>query len=200
MKDLTSRQSEILTFITEVISKEGMPPTRKEIALKFGFKSANSAEEHLKALDKKGFIDLHEGTSRGISINKNFLGIPIIGSVAAGSPLLAVENVEERIEFNGNIFSDSVDYFLRVKGDSMHEVGIIEDDLIAINKSKDVKPGDIVVARINDDVTVKTLFCFDKEKVILRPENKNYEDIEINPSIENFDIEGKCLGVLRNYN
>ena len=200
MKDLTSRQSEILTFISEVISNEGMPPTRKEIALKFGFKSANSAEEHLKALDKKGFIDLHEGTSRGISINKNFLGIPIIGSVAAGSPLLAVENVEERIEFNGNIFSDSIDYFLRVKGDSMYEKGIIEDDLIAINKRKDVNPGDIVVARINDDVTVKTLFCFDKEKVILRPENKNYEDIEINPSIENFDIEGKCLGVLRNYN
>ena len=200
MKDLTSRQSEILTFISEVISNEGMPPTRKEIALKFGFKSANSAEEHLKALGKKGFIDLHEGTSRGISINKNFLGIPIIGSVAAGSPLLAVENVEERIEFNGNIFSDSVDYFLRVKGDSMHEVGIIEDDLIAINKSKDVKPGDIVVARINDDVTVKTLFCFDKEKVILRPANKNYKDIVINPSIESFDIEGKCLGVLRNYN
>ena len=200
MKDLTSRQSEILTFISEVISNEGMPPTRKEIALKFGFKSANSAEEHLKALGKKGFIDLHEGTSRGISINKNFLGIPIIGSVAAGSPLLAVENVEERIEFNGNIFSDSVDYFLRVKGDSMHEVGIIEDDLIAINKSKDVKPGDIVVARINDDVTVKTLFCFDKEKVILRPANKNYKDIVINPSIDSFDIEGKCLGVLRNYN
>lgn len=200
MKDLTSRQSEILTFISEVISNEGMPPTRKEIALKFGFKSANSAEEHLKALDKKGFIDLHEGTSRGISINKNFLGIPIIGSVAAGSPLLAVENVEERIEFNGNIFSDSVDYFLRVKGDSMHEVGIIEDDLIAINKRKDVKPGDIVVARINDDVTVKTLFCFDKEEVILRPANKNYKDIVINPSIDSFDIEGKCLGVLRNYN
>ena len=199
MKDLTSRQSEILTFISEVISNEGMPPTRKEIALKFGFKSANSAEEHLKALDKKGFIDLHGGTSRGISVNKNFLGIPLIGSVAAGSPLLAVENVEERIEFNGNIFSDSVDYFLRVKGDSMHEVGIIEDDLIAINKRKDVKPGDIVVARINDDVTVKTLFCFDKEEVILRPANKNYKDIVINPSIESFDIEGKCLGVLRNY-
>ena len=107
MKDLTSRQSEILTFISEVISNEGMPPTRKEIALKFGFKSANSAEEHLKALDKKGFIDLHGGTSRGISINKNFLGIPIVGSVAAGSPLLAVENVEERIEFNGNIITES---------------------------------------------------------------------------------------------
>ena len=171
-----------------------------EIALKFGFKSANSAEEHLKALDKKGYIDLHGGTSRGISINKSFLGIPIVGSVAAGSPLLAVENVEERIEFNGNIFSDSVDYFLRVKGDSMNEVGIVEGDLIAINKRKDVKPGDIVVARINDDVTVKTLFHFDKRKVILRPENKNYKDIEINPSVDNFDIEGKCLGVLRNYN
>ena len=175
-------------------------PTRKEIALKFGFKSANSAEEHLKALDKKGYIDLHGGTSRGISINKSFLGIPIVGSVAAGSPLLAVENVEERIEFNGNIFSDSVDYFLRVKGDSMNEVGIVEGDLIAINKRKDVKPGDIVVARINDDVTVKTLFHLDKRKVILRPENKNYRDIEINPSVENFDIEGKCLGVLRNHN
>ena len=200
MKNLTSRQSEILTFISEVISNEGMPPTRKEIALKFGFKSANSAEEHLKALDKKGFIDLQGGTSRGISINKNFLGIPIIGSVAAGSPLLAVENVEERIEFNGNIFSDSIDYFLRVKGDSMYEKGIIEDDLIAINKRKDVNPGDIVVARINDDVTVKTLFCFDKNKIILRPANKNYKDIEINPLIESFDIEGKCLGVLRNYN
>ena len=137
---------------------------------------------------------------RGISISKSFLGIPIVGSVAAGSPLLAVENVEERIDFNGNIFSDSVDYFLRVKGDSMNEVGIVEGDLIAINKRKDVKPGDIVVARINDDVTVKTLFHFDKRKVILRPENKNYKDIEINPSVENFDIEGKCLGVLRNYN
>ena len=184
MKNLTERQSEILSFISEIISNEGMPPTRKEIALKFGFKSANSAEEHLKALDKKGYIDLHGGTSRGISINKSFLGIPIVGSVAAGSPLLAVENVEERIEFNGNIFSDSVDYFLRVKGDSMNEVGIVEGDLIAINKRKDVKPGDIVVARINDDVTVKTLFHLDKRKVILRPENKNYKDIEINPSID----------------
>ena len=199
MKNLTKRQSEILTFISREISNEGMPPTRKEIALKFGFKSANSAEEHLKALDKKGYIDLQGGTSRGISINKSFLGIPIVGSVAAGSPLLAVENVEERIEFNGNIFSDSVDYFLRVKGDSMNEVGIVEGDLIAINKRKDVKPGDIVVARINDDVTVKTLFHLDKRKVILRPENKNYKDIQINPSVENFDIEGKCLGVLRNY-
>ena len=105
-----------------------------------------------------------------ISINKSFLGIPIVGSVAAGSPLLAVENVEERIEFKGNIFSDSVDYFLRVKGDSMNEVGIIEGDLIAINKKKDVKPGDIIVARINDDVTVTTLFFLDKRKVILRPD------------------------------
>ena len=113
---------------------------------------------------------------------------------------MAVENVEERIDFNGNIFSDSVDYFLRVKGDSMNEIGIVEGDLIAINKRKNVKPGDIVVARINDDVTVKTLFHLDKGKVILRPENKNYKDIEINPSVDNFDIEGKCLGVLRNYN
>ena len=200
MKNLTTRQSEILSFISEVISNEGMPPTRKEISLKFGFKSANSAEEHLKALDKKGYIDLRCGTSRGISIKKSFIGIPIVGSVAAGSPLLAVENVEERIEFNGNIFSDSVDYFLRVKGDSMQEVGIVEGDLIAINKRREVKPGDIVVARINDDVTVKTLFYLDKKKVVLRPENKNYEDIEIDPSIERFDIEGKCLGVLRNYN
>ena len=156
MNTLTVRQKEIFEFIKSKISDEGYPPTRMEISNYFGFKSPNAAEDHLKALKKKGFIEILSGTSRGISLSNIDEGIPVIGLVSAGSPMLAEENVEKRIPPHP-ISSHGVDYYLRVKGDSMIDVGIFENDLIAVNKDLNIKKGSIVIARIDDEVTVKTI-------------------------------------------
>jgi len=198
MKTLTKRQEEILNLIKSHIQDLGFPPTRADIAKSLGFKSPNAAEQHLRAIEKKGFINILSGASRGIILNDTANDdIPIIGLVAAGGPILAEENIEKTIPRSNNLLSNEIDYYLRVKGDSMIEVGIFEEDLIGVSKTLNPKIGSIVVARINNEVTVKTLIEFNQNKVILRAENKNYSDIKINPSIDDLVIEGSCVALLR---
>ena len=198
MNDLTSRQKEIFDFIKSKISKEGYPPTRMEISNFFGFKSPNAAEDHLKALKKKGFIEILSGTSRGISLCANTIDeIPVIGLVSAGSPILAEENVEKKIPALP-ISSHGVDYYLKVKGDSMIDVGIFENDLIAVNKDLKIKKNAIVIARLDDDVTVKTLKEISDNRIVLKAENKNYKDIVIDPNKVSLNFEGTCIGLIRN--
>ena len=199
MENLTTRQQEIFDFIKKEIEFNGYPPTRSEIAKVFGFKSPNAAEDHIKALKKKGVLNIVSGASRGISINKEEIGIPVIGIVSAGGPILAQENIEKRIPSSQNILSHGVDFYLRVKGDSMIEAGILENDLIAVNKKAQIKKGSIVIARINDEVTVKTLKSISPELVILQPENSNYSDIKVNPKVEELSFEGTCVGLLRDF-
>ena len=199
MKNLTKRQNEIFNFIKEEIESNGYPPTRSEISRTFGFKSPNAAEDHLRALKKKGVLDLAAGTSRGITLNIESSGIPVIGLVSAGGPILAEENIEKTLPKNPGILSHGVDFYLKVKGDSMIDVGIFENDLIAINKNLPVKTGNIVVARINNEVTVKTLLKLSNKLVILKPENSSYEDLEINPTKESLVFEGTCVGLLRDF-
>jgi len=198
MKNLTKRQEEILNLIKTHILDFGFPPTRADIAKTLGFKSPNAAEQHLRAIEKKGFIKILSGASRGIVLNETEDDeIPVIGLVAAGGPILAQENIEKTIPKSKNLLSSDIDYYLRVKGDSMVEVGIYEEDLIGVSKSKDLKVGNVVVARINDEVTVKTLIELSQTKVVLRPENHNYEDITINPQVDDLDFEGSCVALLR---
>ena len=198
MKNLTKRQEEILDLIKSHISDFGFPPTRADIANKLGFKSPNAAEQHLRAIEKKGFIKILSGASRGIVLSESENNeIPVIGLVAAGGPILAQENIEKTIPKSRNLFSDDIDYYLRVKGDSMVDVGIYEEDLIGVSKSKDLKVGNIVVARINDEVTVKTLIEMSQTKVVLRPENQNYKDIIVNPETDELAIEGSCVALVR---
>ena len=208
MKDLTSRQKEILDLIKDHLKEKGFPPTRADISKTLGFKSNNAAEQHLRAIEKKGFISILSGASRGIVLNeeemkrKGYLleekGIPVIGLVAAGGPILAQENIERTIPNSQNLLSEKVDYYLRVKGDSMVDVGIFEEDLIGVKKTNDIKVGSVVVARINEEVTVKTLKKFSSEEVVLKAENKNYSDIKVNPSVDELNFEGICVGLLRN--
>ena len=198
MKNLTKRQEEILNLIKTHISDFGFPPTRADIAKTLGFKSPNAAEQHLRAIEKKGFIKILSGASRGIVLSESESNeIPVIGLVAAGGPILAQENIEKTIPKSRNLFSDDIDYYLRVKGDSMVDVGIYEEDLIGVSKSKDFKVGNIVVARINDEVTVKTLIEMSQTKVVLRPENQNYKDIIVNPETDELAIEGSCVALVR---
>ncbi len=198
MKDLTSRQREILELIKSHLKDKGFPPTRADISRTLGFKSHNAAEQHLRAIEKKGFISILAGASRGIVLNEEEKGIPVIGLVAAGGPILAQENIEKRIPASQSLLSENVDYYLRVKGDSMVDVGIFEEDLIGVKKTNDIKVGSIVVARINDEVTVKTLKKLSLEEVILKAENENYSDIKVNPSVDELNFEGTCVGLLRN--
>ena len=198
MKDLTSRQKEILDLIKDHLKEKGFPPTRADISRTLGFKSHNAAEQHLRAIEKKGFISILSGASRGIVLNEEEKGIPVIGLVAAGGPILAQENIEKRIPTSQSLLSEKVDYYLRVKGDSMVDVGIFEEDLIGVKKTNDIKVGSVVVARINEEVTVKTLKKFSTEEVVLKAENKNYSDIKINPSVDELNFEGTCVGLLRN--
>ena len=198
MKGLTARQEQILNLIKSYLKNNGFPPTRADIANTLGFKSANAAEQHLRAIEKKGFISILSGASRGIVLNEEEKGIPVIGLVAAGGPILAQENIEKRIPASQSLLSENVDYYLRVKGDSMVDVGIFEEDLIGVKKTNDIKVGSVVVARINDEVTVKTLKKLSLEEVILKAENENYSDIKVNPSVDELNFEGTCVGLLRN--
>ena len=198
MKNLTKRQEEILNLIKTHILDLGFPPTRADIARSLGFKSPNAAEQHLRAIEKKGFIKILSGASRGIVLNDNEdEHIPVIGLVAAGGPILAEENIEKTIPRSNNLLSSDIDYYLRVKGDSMVDIGIIEEDLIGVSKSANTKIGSVVVARINNEVTVKTLIEMSQNKVVLRPENKEYDDIIVNPQVEELAIEGSCVALLR---
>ena len=198
MKNLTKRQEEILNLIKTHILDLGFPPTRADIANTLGFKSPNAAEQHLRAIEKKGFIKILSGASRGIVLNDSSDDeIPVIGLVAAGGPILAQENIEKTVPISNNLLSEKIDFYLRVKGDSMVDVGIFEEDLIGINKSIEPKVGSVVVARINDDVTVKTLIEISKHKVILRAENENYPDIVVDPKVDQLAFEGSCVALIR---
>lgn len=199
MKALTNRQSQIFDLIKEKISETGMPPTRAEIASFFGFKSANAAEEHLKALAKKGYIEMLPGTSRGIRLAEEFIedeGIPLIGRVAAGEPILAQEHVEEHYKIDGNMFHPAADYLLRVNGESMKDIGILDGDLLAVHATTDVQNGQVIVARVEEDVTVKR-FKREGNIVYLHAENEDFSPIKVDLANQHFNVEGIAVGVIR---
>ncbi len=195
---LTARQQEVLELIRRYIDETGYPPTRADIARELGFRSANAAEEHLKALARKGAIEIIAGASRGIRLAEKHTGIPVVGRVAAGSPILAEEHIEEYCDVSASFFQPRADYFLRVKGDSMIEAGIFEDDLLAVHRTSDVSNGQIVVARIDDEVTVKRFQRGrNKHQLLLLPENRDYEPIEVDLRERSCTIEGLSVGILR---
>ncbi len=197
MDNLTPRQAEILDLIKQHIKDTGYPPTRADIAAELGFKSPNAAEEHLKALARKGAIEMIPGTSRGIRLPANS-GLPIIGRVAAGSPILAEEHFEDRVEMPVGFFHPRADFLLRVHGDSMCEVGILDGDLLAVHKTLEASAGQIIVARIEDEVTVKRFQrTRNRSKIILLPENRDYRPIEVDLRKQDFHIEGLSVGVIR---
>jgi len=198
MIKLTARQQQVLNLVKQHIEETGYPPTRADIAQELGFKSANAAEEHLKALARKGAIEVIPGASRGIRIPDMQAGIPIVGMVAAGAPIMAVENIEDHCEVPASLFSPKADYFLRVRGDSMIDIGIFEDDLLAVHSTQDVKNGDIVVARVDDEVTVKRLHRGrSKYQLELLPENKDYQPIVVDLREQQCTIEGLSVGIIR---
>jgi repressor LexA len=195
---LTARQSEILELIKTWIEETGYPPTRADIAKELGFKSANAAEEHLKALARKGAIEMTAGASRGIRLPDHQTGLPIVGRVAAGSPILAEQHIEDYCDLSASFFHPRADFLLRVHGDSMIEIGIMDGDLLAVHKTSDANNGDIVVARIGDEVTVKRLQkTRSKHLIQLLPENKDYKPIEVDLREQQFAIEGLSVGILR---
>jgi repressor LexA len=196
---LTPRQQQILDLIKQHIEDTGYPPTRAEIAAVLGFKSPNAAEEHLRALARKGVIEMIAGTSRGIRLlDQDPAGLPLVGRVAAGEPILAVENIEDYLEVAANMFYPQADYLLRVHGMSMKDVGIMDGDLLAVHKADTAENGQIVVARIEDEVTVKRLKKTRKRhEIMLLPENKTLEPILVDLREQNFAIEGLGVGVIR---
>ena len=193
MLNLTAQQIKVFDVIKESMQNNGYPPTRAEIARILDFKSVNAAESHIKALVKKGVIEKVPGSSRGIKLVEEASGIPLVGSVAAGSPILAVENIEKTIPLNP--LTKAVDFFLRVQGDSMAEAGILDNDLVGIKKTNNAENGEIVVARIDEDVTLKR-FSKNKTSIKLIAENSAYEEIHVSEQTD-FAIEGKAVGVIR---
>ncbi len=200
MDQLTPRQSEILLFLQEFIEETGMPPTRAEIARSLGFRSVNAAEEHLRALQRKGVIELIPGTSRGIRL-KDFLreqlGLPLIGRVAAGSPILAEEHIEAHYRIDTSIFNPRPHYLLRVQGMSMKDAGILDGDLVAVHRTPEVRSGQIIVARLEDEVTVKR-YRQEGKIVWLLPENSDFSPIKVDLKKETMVIEGVVVGLVRN--
>lgn len=212
---LTARQQEILDLIRNTMARTGAPPTRAEIATALGFRSANAAEEHLQALARKGAIELISGTSRGIRLKSvprtgprstdllsltlpglAQLSLPLIGRVAAGSPILAQEHVDQTFHVESHLFSERPDYLLRVRGMSMRDAGIMDGDLLAVKATREVRSGQIVVARLGDEVTVKRLRRSEGQ-IELLPENPDYPIIHVDPE-EPFEIEGLAVGLIRN--
>lgn len=197
MIKLTDRQEEVLRLVRDYIRETGYPPTRAEIADELGFRSANAAEEHLRALARKGAIEMVAGASRGIRLPME-TGIPVVGRVAAGDPILAEQNIEDYCDISPSFFSPQADYLLRVKGYSMQDVGILDGDLLAVHKTTQVRNGQIVVARIGDEVTVKRFRRErNKQQVELVPENPDFEVITVNLKDDDFSIEGLSVGVIR---
>ncbi|MEE9492580.1 MAG: transcriptional repressor LexA [Gammaproteobacteria bacterium] len=198
MSNLTARQAEILDYIYQFSAEEGCPPTRAEIAEAFGFRSLNAAEEHLKALHKKGAIELLAGSSRGIRLlEEEVKGIPLVGRVAAGNPVLAEENIEDYLPVDPALFHPRAHYLLRVTGMSMRNIGIMDGDLLAVHRTSKAENGQIVVARIEDEVTVKR---FKQRGSIVRllPENDDFEPIVVDLKHQELAIEGRGVGILRN--
>ncbi len=199
MQALTPRQNQVLELIRKHIQDTGYPPTRADIAQVLGFKSPNAAEEHLKALAKKGAIEMVPGTSRGIRLPEPS-GLPIVGRVAAGSPILAQEHIEDVCSVPPDFFRPLAHYLLRVQGDSMRDAGILDGDLLAVHKTSEARDGQIIVARIEDEVTVKRLERGrSKSRLRLLPENDEFEPIEVDLTHQSFAIEGLSVGVLRRY-
>jgi repressor LexA len=201
MLKLTPRQAEILAFIKHCLDDNGYPPTRAEIAQALGFKSPNAAEEHLKALARKGAIEMIPGASRGIRIpgyepNNTEEGLPVIGRVAAGAPILAQQNIEDSCRINPEFFHPKADYLLRVRGMSMKDIGILDGDLLAVHTTREAHNGQVVVARIDDEVTVKR-FKREGNKVWLIAENPEFAPIEVNLEEQELIIEGLSVGVIR---
>ena len=198
-KPLTKRQQQVLEIVKDHIEESGYPPTRVDISQKLGFKSPNAAEEHLKALAKKGAIVLTPGTSRGIRLPDNVKeGIPVVGRVAAGDPILAAENIEDNVDLPPSFFNPRADYLLRVKGDSMINVGILDGDLLAVHKTNEATSGQIVVARIESEVTVKRFKrTKNPNQIFLLPENDDFSPIEVDLENQAFQIEGRSVGVIR---
>jgi repressor LexA len=205
MDELTERQSEILKLIRELTEVSGYPPTRAEIAERMGFRSVNAAEQHLRALERKGAIEIASGASRGIRVREGrpgsrlgrLLELPVIGRVAAGSPMLAEEHLQGRYQVDPNLFTPRADYLLRVRGMSMRDAGILEGDLLAVHRTQEARTGQVVVARLADEVTVKR-FRRRGHAVQLLPENPDFEPIEVDLRNESLVIEGIAVGVIRN--
>ncbi|WP_028025796.1 transcriptional repressor LexA [Enterovibrio calviensis] len=202
MKPLTARQQQVFDLIKAKIDETGMPPTRAEIARELGFRSANAAEEHLKALARKGVLEIVPGASRGIRLliaaeSANDDGLPLIGRVAAGEPILAQEHVEMHYKVDPSLFKPSADFLLRVNGMSMKDIGIMDGDLLAVHKTQDVRNGQVVVARVEDDVTVKRLERKGTQ-VWLHAENEEFSPIVVDLTQQNLSIEGIAVGVIRN--
>ena len=209
---LTARQQQILELVQRAIRTTGAPPTRAEIASELGFRSANAAEEHLQALARKGVLELISGTSRGIRLRQPAtmgsgmhqqtldafaqLALPLIGRVAAGSPLLAQEHVDQTYHIEPSLFVHRPDYLLRVRGMSMRDAGIMDGDLLAVQSTREARNGQIVVARLGDDVTVKRFHRL-KNQIELHAENPDYPTIVVQPG-EPFEIEGLAVGLIRN--
>jgi repressor LexA len=210
MIKLTARQEEILNLIREAIENTGFPPTRAEIAAELGFKSANAAEEHLQALARKGAIEISPGTSRGIRLlgpaveaipmppPTLMMSLPLVGRVAAGSPILALEHVEATYNVDPAMFSSKPDYLLKVRGLSMRDAGIMDGDLLAVKKVDSAKNGQIVVARIGDDVTVKR-YKKTGSLIELFPENPDFKVIKVDPAVDDFTLEGLAVGLMRTW-
>lgn len=197
MENLTPRQAQVLDLIRQHINDTGYPPTRADIAQRLGFRSPNAAEEHLKALARKGAIEMIPGTSRGIRLPEP-PGLPVIGRVAAGSPILAQQNIEDHVDLPAGFFRPRADYLLRVRGDSMRDIGILDGDLLAVHRTPEAANGQIVVARVDDEVTVKRFQrTRSRHRVLLLPENADYSPIEVDLSQQEFHIEGLSVGVIR---
>ena len=214
---LTDRQQQILELVQSAIERTGAPPTRAEIATELGFRSPNAAEEHLQALARKGVIELVGGTSRGIRLRadtlralneargKQFnlplmsqLTLPLVGRVAAGSPILAQEHIDQTYIVEASMFARRPDYLLKVRGMSMRDAGIMDGDLLAVQKSKEAKNGQIVVARLGDEVTVKR-FKRGRHGIELVPENPDFQTIVVHPGETQFELEGLAVGLIRNH-
>jgi repressor LexA len=205
---LTARQQQIFDLVRRAIEKTGAPPTRAEIANELGFKSANAAEEHLQALARKGVLELVGGTSRGIRLKSDTLRalkspvhslaqlmLPLVGRVAAGAPILAQEHVEQSYALEASLFSRTPDYLLKVRGMSMRDAGILDGDLLAVQQAKDARNGQIVVARLGDEVTVKR-FRRHRDRIELIPENPDFETLVVGPD-DHFELEGLAVGLIR---
>ena len=201
MDELTPRQQQILDFIRQEIAATGMPPTIAEIAAAMKVNSTNGIRGHLQALEKKGAITLVSGASRGIQLTEqteSYQGLPIVGRVAAGNPILAEEHIEDYCQVDAKVFHPKADYLLRVQGESMREVGILDGDLLAVHRTSVADNGQIVVARVDDEVTVKRLHKAGST-VFLNPENPDYAPIEIDLKTQALCIEGIAVGIFRKY-
>ncbi len=197
MIKLTARQQQVLDFIRSALDETGFPPTRAEIAAELGFRSPNAAEEHLKALARKGAIEIMPGASRGLRIiEQEQPGLPIIGRVAAGEPILAQEHIEDYLQIPVSFFHPAADFLLEVHGDSMKKIGIMDGDYIAVHKADTARNGEIVVARVDDEVTVKR-YEKKRSQVVLWPENDDFQPIEVDLREHEFAIEGLYVGVVR---